>query len=162
MISTDEIQTARAIIEVFLQRMTMRFSHVSIVLSSVKNKQDEQEDMLTIAIELEEPQFLIGQNGQMLSEFQRILRIMLNKKLQKSFYVDLDINSYKKKKVEHLKRLAQNTADEVVVMKEKRVLPPMSAFERRIVHMELASRKDVVTESQGEGFEKTIVISPVA
>jgi predicted RNA-binding protein Jag len=34
----------------------------------------------------------------------------------------------------------------------------MSAYERRVVHSELSQRTDVVTESQGEGFDRHIVI----
>jgi spoIIIJ-associated protein len=51
-------------------------------------------------------------------------------------------------------------ADQVVYSKEKKVLSPMPSYERRIIHAELSGRSDIVTESQGEGFERCIVISP--
>ncbi|MST04322.1 MAG: hypothetical protein EXS49_02020, partial [Candidatus Pacebacteria bacterium] len=40
-------------------------------------------------------------------------------------------------------------------------LPAMNAYERRIVHTELAVRPDVKTESSGEGRERCVVIRPI-
>jgi len=40
------------------------------------------------------------------------------------------------------------------------MLDPMPSFERRIIHLELADRKDIKTESVGEGVERRIVIRP--
>lgn len=117
-------------------------------------------DIISLNITVEEPQLLIGQDGQTLFELSRLLRIILNKKLQKDFYLQLDINDYKKKKVEYLKELAVSLANEVILTKEKKVLAPMPAYERKIIHTELSQRQDVITESQGEGMQRCIVISP--
>lgn len=117
-------------------------------------------EAINVDINLGEPQFLIGQNGQTLFEFQRLLRIVLNKKLGKSFYLNLDINEYKKKKNEYIKDMAKTMASEVALTKEKKILPPMSSYERRLIHAELAGRPDVVTESQGEGSDRHLVIKP--
>jgi spoIIIJ-associated protein len=109
---------------------------------------------------LDEPQILIGQGGQTLFEIQRLLRMVLNKKLQNFFYLNLDINDYKKKKIEYLKDMAKDLADQTVSTKEEKILPAMSSYERRVVHAELSQRADVITESQGDGFDRHIVIKP--
>ena len=88
----------------------------------------------------------------------RLLKTILNKKLKNVFYFNLDINDYKKQKLEYLKNMAKNLADQVVLTKEEKILLPMSSYERRIIHAELAQRTDVITESQGEGFDRHIVI----
>jgi len=121
-----------------------------------------EEQTISINLKTEEPQLLIGERGQTLNEIQRLLKIVLKKKaaLDIPFYVNLDINEYKKKKIEYLKEAAKSAADEVALTKTEKQLSPMSAFERRVVHMELASRTDVVTESIGEGPERAIVIKP--
>jgi|SRR5581483_10947871 len=122
---------------------------------------DQPADLLaSISVTATEPQILIGQNGQTLIEIQRILRLILNKKLGEKFHVQLDVNEYRKKKIEHLKRLARDLADEAAFTQEKKVLYPMSAYERRIIHAALADRQDISTESQGEGLERYVVISP--
>lgn len=117
-------------------------------------------DTIELNIRIEEPQILIGEKGQTLFEIQRLLKIILNKKLQKIFYLNLDINNYKKKKIEYLKDLANNLADEVCLIKEERVLFPMPACERRIIHTELIGRTDILTESQGDGENRRVVIKP--
>lgn len=122
--------------------------------------QEKTIEAVNISIRLAEPQILIGEKGQTLFETQRILRMILNKKLQAIFYLNLDINEYKKKKTEYLKELAKDLANEVSLTKEERVLLPMPAYERRIIHAELSGRTDIATESRGEGQNRRIVIKP--
>jgi spoIIIJ-associated protein len=117
---------------------------------------------LTIPIDLktEDPQILIGEKGQTLLDIQHLLKSILKRKIQEEFYIDLDISGYKKKKTEYLKELAKTTADEVSLMKKERALPFMSAYERRIIHMELAGRDDIVTESIGREPQRKVIIKP--
>jgi spoIIIJ-associated protein len=90
------------------------------------------------------------------------LKIILKRKITtEPFFIDLDISDYKKKKNEYLKELARNTADEVSLSKKEKILPSMSAYERRIIHLELAGRSDVKTESLGQEPDRRIVVRPV-
>ncbi len=115
---------------------------------------------LPINVETESPQILIGEKGQTLVEIQHLLKAILKRKIPKDFYIDLDINGYKEKKIEYLKELAKSMADEVALMKEEKTLPPMPAYERRIIHMELAARTNIVTESIGREPERKVIIRP--
>ena len=72
--------------------------------------------------------------------------------------LSFDINDYQKNKEQYLRDLARTTADEVVLFKADKELPAMTPGERRIVHLELAERQDVVSESVGEGPERRVVI----
>ena len=119
-----------------------------------------KEQTLAISIEMENPQILIGEGGQTLLEVQRLLKIILRRKIDKAFYLDLDINSYKKKKIEYLKQLAHSIADDVALNKKEEVLPSMLAYERRIVHLELADRENIATESVGQEPERRVVVRP--
>lgn len=120
----------------------------------------EQEQTLPINLETEEPQILIGEHGQTLLEIQRLLRAILKRKIEEPFYLDLDINGYKKQKKEYLRETARSAADEVALTKKEKILPVMPAYERRIIHMELAEREDVVSESTGQEPERSVVIKP--
>jgi len=120
----------------------------------------EKDQIISINVKAEEPQVLIGEGGQTLSEIQHLLKAMLRKKIDEQFYLNLDINDYKKKKTEYLKELARSAADEVSLSKKEKILPSMQAYERRIIHMELADRSDVVTESLGAEPERKIVVKP--
>jgi len=119
-----------------------------------------QEKTLPINLKMAEPKILIGEKGKTLTEIQHLLKAMIIKKIQEPIFVDLDISDYKKKKYQYLRELARSLADEVALSKKERVLSPMSAAERRIVHLELAERKDVATESIGQEPERKIVIRP--
>jgi spoIIIJ-associated protein len=120
----------------------------------------EAKESVDLNIWLNEPQILIGQGGQTLSEIQKILRTILNKKLQKVFCLNLDINDYKRNKIDYLRDLAKDLADEVARTKEIKIMNPMPAYERRIIHIELEKRNDVITESRGQGEDRCVVIKP--
>ena len=128
--------------------------------SEVRVEQGEgsEEPTIQVSIVTEEPKMLIGERGQTLFELQHILKLMLRKKIAEPFYLALDINEYKKNKEEYLRDLAQTTADEVVLLKKPKELPPMSSSERRVIHMALASRTDVASESLGDGLDRRVVI----
>jgi len=167
MINQEDIKKIKEITEDFFQKMTISLSKIEADFSfRESNHKDlgqtdkEHQDVVDLEIKLEEPQILIGEKGQTLFEVQRLLRMILNKSLQKIFYLNLDINDYKKKKVEYLKSLAKDLADEVSFSKEEKVLLPMSSYERRIIHTELSQRNDIITESRGDGFDRHIVIKP--
>ena len=164
---TDEakITKIKEIAEEFFQKMTIVPVELAAAFLPAEPAADgldapKKLDVIDISATFQEPQFLIGQNGQTLFELERILRMVLNKKLQENFYVTLDINNYKSKKVEYLRLLAKDSANEAAVSGVKKMLPPMSAYERRIIHKELDGRKDVVVQSEGDGEQRHIVISP--
>ncbi|PIP22605.1 MAG: hypothetical protein COZ91_02155 [Candidatus Nealsonbacteria bacterium CG_4_8_14_3_um_filter_39_7] len=115
---------------------------------------------LPVNLECEESQILIGEGGQTLFEIQHILRSMLRKKISEPFFLDIDISNYKKKKCDQLKETARRMADEVSLYRTEKEMASMSAYERRIIHMELADRSDVVTDSIGEGLERRIIVKP--
>jgi len=163
MLEQNQIDKIKELAEEFFTKMTMPASIVDANLSSEKKDVggiQEDKDVVNLEIKLDEPQILIGQGGQTLFEIQRLLRMVLNKKLQNFFYLNLDINDYKKKKIEYLKDMAKDLADQTVSTKEEKILPAMSSYERRVVHAELSQRADVITESQGDGFDRHIVIKP--
>lgn len=157
MINQDDINKIKDAAAEFFEKMTTIALSIDADFSSAEG---EISDVVNLNIKIDEPQILIGQNGQTLSEVQRILRMILNKKLQKIFYLNVDINNYKAQKMEYLKRLAKDLADEVIFNKEEKVLFPMPAYERRIIHAELAGRPDIITESQGDGQDRRVVIKP--
>lgn len=113
-----------------------------------------------VKLSLKDPQFLIGPKGIYLEAFERLLRAVVKRKIQAEVFINLDINNYRKKKAEFLKELAREIADQVSLAKKAVTLEPMPAFERRIIHLELASRQDIATESIGEEPERRVVIRP--
>jgi len=119
-----------------------------------------QGNTIPINIKTEEPRALIGEKGRTLAQLQHLLKAMLKKEVEEDFYIDLDVNGYKEKKIKYLKELATSIADEVALMREEKVLPPMPAYERRVIHLELAERADVTTESIGKEPNRKVTIKP--
>ncbi len=127
----------------------------------VKIESEKKEDgKITVRITTEDPKTLIGQGGETLMEIQKLIKSMARRKIEDNFYLDLDINEYKEKKEDYLKESARSLADEVALSQEEKAMLPMSSYERRVIHLELADRSDVITESKGEGRERRVVVKP--
>lgn len=159
MINQNEIDLIKNITEDFFRKATVDFSQIEVSYLE-ENQEEEQKDVVNLKVALSDPQILIGEKGQTLFEVQRILKMILNKKLSKPFYINLDINNYKEKKADYLISIAKDLANEVAITKESKELIPMSAYERRIIHAELSNRDDVITKSSGEGQDRHIIIEP--
>ena len=146
-----EEQKVQSIIRDFFEKTSFE---ISIKIGQKEN------NSLPVLIELEEPQALIGEGGKTLLSIQHLLNKILRKEFKDEpiFYIDLDINDYKKKKNSFLKELARSSADEVALSKKEKELRPMPAYERRIIHLELKDREDVQTESIGQGLERRVII----
>lgn len=151
MISQKNLEKIKKITDEFFKKMDFE---VEIEVKPL------QEKTLPINLKMAEPKILIGEKGKTLTEIQHLLKVMIIKKIKEPIFIDLDISDYKKKKYQYLRELARSLADEVALSKKERVLSPMSAAERRIIHLELAERKDVTTESIGQEPERKIVIRP--
>ncbi|OGD65760.1 hypothetical protein A2215_04730 [Candidatus Berkelbacteria bacterium RIFOXYA2_FULL_43_10] len=105
------------------------------------------------------PAILIGRGGEGLEALQHVLRILFGKELSESgSNIIIDVAGYRSKKTENIKRETRDKALLVLSTGIEEVLPPMSSFERRVVHMVCTNIADVETESLGEGRERRVVI----
>lgn len=104
---------------------------------------------------------LIGENGQHLLALHTVLKKILERKFPQDMPPFLlDVNDYQRHRIEEVKDRARMSAQRVRYFKKDVVMQPMSAYERRIVHVALAEDPDVVTESIGEGELRRVVIKP--
>ncbi len=116
---------------------------------------------IIVNIQTEQAGFLIGQSGSNLNALQHISRILVNKKNSQPIQFILDVNNYRRHRLELLRELAQNMAKQALSKKVSLILHPMSAYERRIIHLSLADNPKINTESTGEEPKRRIVIKPV-
>lgn len=103
---------------------------------------------------------LIGRRGQTLAALQYIVRLIVSQRLHTSAPLVLDVNGYKKRRYESLRTLAWHVAEQVSVSHRSFTLEPMPAYERRIVHLELANHPSVTTQSAGFGEARKVVVMP--
>lgn len=132
-----------------------------VEIKKISLSQDNGRKVLTINLKTKEANIFIGKQGLVLSDIQLLLRKILKRKTDEDLFLNLDIDDYKKYKEDYIRELAQSAADEAVNQKEKKELPLAAAFDRRIVYLELSKRTDVQVESQGEGENRKIVITPL-
>ena len=73
----------------------------------------------------------------------------------------IDVNNYRLKREQLIIELARAAVRKAIATKQDVSLPLMNAYERRLIHLELAGRPDAVTESSGEGRDRYVVIKPI-
>lgn len=125
---------------------------------SIEYKIEKGKNQINLTITGDKVSHLIGYKGKTIESFQSLLNAMLQRENEESAKVFVEVNDYKKRKEEKLKNLANKMANNVIKFRKPIRLEPMSAYERLIIHTELAKRDDVETESQGEEPRRRVVI----
>jgi spoIIIJ-associated protein len=104
---------------------------------------------------------LIGPRAETLNALQYITNLIIGKELGRSVPLIVDVEGFRKRRNQQLRRLAQQMADQAINSGRRQVLEPMPANERRMVHIELRSNPEVTTESVGEDPRRKVTIIPV-
>ncbi len=108
-----------------------------------------------------DPGRLIGKGGRTLAALEFLTNAVVNKvEDEHPVRVSVDVGGYKKRRDERLRQVAQRAAARARKTGMPVELDPMSAAERRIVHVELADDASVESESTGEGRDRRVVIYP--
>lgn len=102
---------------------------------------------------------LIGKHGQTLDSLQYLANLASNKGLvEDKVRIILDIENYRSRREDTLRRLAMRLADKVRRTGERIVLEPMNRHERKIIHMALQNNYRISTYSSGEEPYRKVVI----
>ena len=118
----------------------------------------KEEEVFIIQLKTEDPGVLIGYHGQALAALQQMITMIAFKKSGEWVRVLVDVEDYREKRKEVLERMATSIAEKVKASGKSQLLPPMSSFERMIVHLILADHPEVETFSEGEGDQRHIVV----
>ena len=105
------------------------------------------------------PRRLVGQDGKVLEALQELTRLAVQVETGERSRLMLDIAGHRAERRAALVELAQVAIDEVKESGEKKSLEPMSAFERKVVHDEVAAA-GLVSESEGVDPKRHVVILP--
>lgn len=109
---------------------------------------------------VEELGSLIGRRGERLQAIQHLVNLMLSRKLGEWARVTVDIEEYRGRREAQLRALARKAGERVRETGRAVQLEPMTALERRWVHMELQGAPGIATESAGEEPERRVVVIP--
>jgi spoIIIJ-associated protein len=103
---------------------------------------------------------LIGKKGQNLEALEHLLRRMVGKQLKRSVRMQIDVGGYRQRRVAALKSKAVSLASRVKASGKEMQVEPLSAAERRIIHLALVADPEVKTYTIGDGELKNVVIAP--
>jgi len=118
-----------------------------------------QDDRVLLNISGPESALLIGKKGQTLDSIQFLLNKMLSRDGD-HLPVVVDSNGYRERRVEALVQLAHRLCEKAVRSGKIVAVNPMSAHDRRIIHLALKETPGVTTRSEGEGIYRRLLIVP--
>jgi spoIIIJ-associated protein len=103
---------------------------------------------------------LIGRHAETLTAFQHVASLMVGKQTQQWVQLVVDVEGYRDRRDKQIRQLALRMVDQVIKTGKKATLEPMTASERRVIHIELRGHPAVTTESTGEEPHRKVVILP--
>ena len=111
-------------------------------------------------IEGDDSGLLIGARGETLRALQFIVSFLVSRRMGERTNLMVDVEGYQQRRYDSVANLARRVAQRVAQRGRPIPLEPMPPNERRQVHMALADRTDVITESDGYGDRRKVVIHP--
>jgi spoIIIJ-associated protein len=103
---------------------------------------------------------LIGRRAEILNALQYIVNLIVSKQVEHWVQVIIDVQGYRVRHERQLRQIAQRMADQAMKAGRRQVLEPMSASDRRIIHLELRDHPSVTTQSVGEEPTRKVTIVP--
>ena len=123
---------------------------------------DGEENQALVGITVENPAGLIGFRGRNLASIQFVLSLIVRSQIGEGIRVLLDVNNYRSEQKIRLENMTKALVEKVLSTGKPVSLATMSSYERRICHMALADIEGIVSESEGEGEDRHVVIKPAA
>ncbi len=148
--------------EILQQLLSLLSLSGTVDSQTVTNARENGENGSSVLLDVrgDDLGILIGRRGQTLAALQYMVRLMVGRRVDKWVPVVIDVEGYRQRRAEALKRFAVEMADRVKARGAPFTLEPMPPHERRIIHMALADHPQVFTESVGQGEERKVVIRP--
>jgi spoIIIJ-associated protein len=103
---------------------------------------------------------LIGRFGQTIDAVQYLLNAIVARREGERIEVTVDAAGYRERRRAILEALALESAERAIESGEPVELDPMTAVERKVVHLRLQDHEGVETSSEGTEPNRFVVISP--
>ena len=120
---------------------------------------EETPEATRINLEGEDGGVLIRRGGEGLQALQHVVATTFRKQLGDDNRIVIDCNGFRRDKDAELKQMALFMAGKARSSGMPQEMGPLNPYERRIVHMAIAEDGDVTSESIGDAFMKTVIIS---
>ena len=150
----EEVSIARETIKIILEKMNVD----AMVKARLGEAEDNRVQPVLVDIEGNDLSFLIGNKAETINALQYISSLIVSREVGRWIPLQIDVQHYRRRREEEVRRLARRIAEQVVTTGRKQVLEPMPPNERRIVHLELRENPNVETESTGEEPRRKVTV----
>lgn len=116
------------------------------------------EDRIQVSIKSEDTGLLIGRDGQNLAAVQYLASRMITRAMGAQIRLQVDAGDYHVRQDVRLQELALALAEKVKATGKVQTTRPLSAYQRRVIHLALQDDPEVQTRSSGDGALKHVVI----
>lgn len=120
---------------------------------------EEMTDGLRINLSGDDGTLLIRRQGEALAALQHIVAAVYRQDVDERRRLVVDCEGYRKSKDAELRQMAKFLAEKARDSGLAQEIGPLNPYERRIVHLAVAEVEKVSSESIGDAFEKTVIIS---
>ena len=120
---------------------------------------EQTPDGTRINLEGEDGGVLVRRGGEGLQALQHLVATAFRRQLGDDNRVVIDCNGFRKDKDLELKQMARFNAEKARSSGEPQEMGPLNPYERRIVHLAIAEDPGATSESIGDAFMKTVIIS---
>ncbi len=119
----------------------------------------ETPDVLRVNLTGQGGEWLVRRRGETLNALQHIVSSVFRDSVPEDQRIVVDCLGFRQDKDAELRKMAQFMAGKAVDTGVAQEMGPLNPYERRIVHMAVAERGDATSESIGDAFVKTVIIS---
>jgi spoIIIJ-associated protein len=120
---------------------------------------EESPEGTRINLEGEDGGVLIRRGGEGLQALQHVVATAFRRQLGDDNRIVVDCNGFRKDKDAEIKQMARFMAEKARSSGMPQEMGPLNPYERRIVHIAIAEDPTVSSESIGDAFMKTVIIS---
>ena len=122
----------------------------------------ETEERITLEVRGPETGLIIGKKGQTLDSLQYLVNKIVSNRLAEGEgkAISVDAEGYRSRRAESLVELAHKLAERAKRTGRPVAADPMSAADRRVIHVALANMAGLTTRSEGEGIYRHLVVIP--
>ena len=127
-------------------------------------EEEADDGAIELAVSGEELGLLVGPKGNTLSALQELTRTVVQRNAEgaKTDRLRVDVAGYRMRRTAALGEFAQKLATEVAESGNEKLLEPMSAADRKVVHDAISEVDGVETGSEGQEPRRRVVIRPVS
>lgn len=126
---------------------------------SLKTTIEETPEATRINLEGDDGGMLVRRGGEGLQALQHIVATAFRRQLGDDNRIMIDCNNFRKDKDAELRQMARFVGDKARTSGAPQEMGPLNPYERRIVHLAIAEDPSVTSESIGDAFMKTVIIS---